>query len=179
MLAWTEPVNHQVDHRYEDHCLAALGQRLIVFRQSAVAAQPRERTFDDPALRQNFKSVLDRPLDDFHDAPIPSARPPHEPAGIAAVREDQLHPPQAPSQLLYQRPTPVAILNVGWMHTQREDQSEGVHDHMTLAPLDFLARVVSPRPPFSAVLTDWLSRMPTLGVGFLPALRRTLARRAS
>jgi hypothetical protein len=59
------------------------------------------------------------------------------------------------------------------MDNQRHDQTDGIDDQMTLAAKDFLARVVPAIPPFSAVFTDWLSMMPTLGLGLRPAFRRT------
>jgi hypothetical protein len=75
--------------------------------------------------------------------------------------------------------TAVAILNVRRVNHERYDQTQRVDDYMTLAAKDFLPRVVPAIPPFSAVFTDWLSMMPTLGVGLLPTLRRTWARRRS
>jgi hypothetical protein len=80
---------------------------------------------------------------------------------------------------LHYKTTAVAILNVGRMDDQCHDEAQRIDDQMPLAALYFLARVVAARPPFSAVLTDWLSRMPTLGVGFLPAFVRTRARSRS
>ena len=50
---------------------------------------------------------------------------------------------------------------------------------MALSSGDFLASVVAPRPPFSVVLTDWLSMMAALGVASRPSLSRTMGRSAS
>lgn len=97
---------------------------------------------------------------------------------IATVREDQFQSSESRPQLLDQQFAAVAVLNVGRMDSQCDDQPKGIDDQMALAAPYLLARVVPPRPPFSAVLTDWLSRMPTLGVGSLSALRRTFSRKA-
>jgi hypothetical protein len=45
----------------------------------------------------------------------------------------------------------------------REDQAEAVDEDVPLAAIDLLARVVALRPPFSVVLTDWLSMMAAEG----------------
>jgi len=73
----------------------------------------------------------------------------------------------------------IAILDIGRMHDRRQDQAQGVDDHMPLAPLAFPARVIIAAPPFSGVLTDWRSMMPAEGVGFFPAFRRPWPRRRS
>ena len=36
---------------------------------------------------------------------------------------------------------------------------------MSLSSIDFLASVVTARPPFSVVFTDWVSMMDAVGVG--------------
>ena len=174
-----ESMNHQVDHGNADHGLAALDQSFVVFRQSPVSTQPGERPFHNPSFGQNFKGVHSIALHDLDDPPIPSRRPIHEASGITAVREDEFQTPESSAQSFHQQLAAVAILDVGRVHDQGQDQPQRVHDQMPLTPLDLLARVVPARPPFSAVFTDWLSMMPAEGVGFFPAFRRTWARRRS
>jgi hypothetical protein len=65
------------------------------------------------------------------------------------------------------------------MNHYRQQQSQGVHYDMALAARDLLARIVASGPPFSVVLTVWLSMMAALGVGSLPSASRTLGRKAS
>jgi hypothetical protein len=65
------------------------------------------------------------------------------------------------------------------MNHHRQNQTERIHDDMSLSTRDFLARVVAAIPPFDAVLTDCESITAALGVGFLPALRRTFSRSLS
>jgi hypothetical protein len=172
-------MNHQIDHGNAYHGLTAFGECFVVFGQSAVPTQPGERSFHDPSLGQNFKGVHCSALDDLNDPAIPPGRPVHEASGIPAVGEDEFQSPESSSQALHQQLAAIAVLDVGGVHDQGQDQAQRVDQQMPLAPLDFLARVVPPRPPFSAVLTDWLSIMPTEGVGFFPAFRRTWARRRS
>ena len=166
-------MNHQIDHGNDDHCFTALGECLVVFRQSAVLTQPGERSLDNPSLWQHHKAVRFGTFDNFNEPSRPAARPVNKPAGIAAVSEDQLQTAEACAKSLQDQSSAVAILNVGWMDNQCHDQTHGVDDQMTLAAKDFLARIVPTIPPFSAVFTDWLSMMPTLGVGLRPCFRRT------
>ena len=56
------------------------------------------------------------------------------------------------------------------MDHHRQHQAQRVYDDVPLAAVDLLARVVSTRPPFSVVLTDWLSKI--AAVGWRCGLRR-------
>jgi hypothetical protein len=175
-------MNHQVDHCNANHRFTGFRERLVVFRQSTVFAEPREGPFNNPAFGQHFKAVRRSALHDLDGPAIPSDRPVDESAGITAVGEDQpqtSQPTGIVSQLLHQQLATIPILDIGRMHNQGHDQAQRVYDQMTLAAAYFLARVVATVPPFSAVLTDWLSRMPTEGVGCLPTLRRTRDRSRS
>ena len=172
-------MKHQVDHRNQDHGLTALCQGFIIFGQSAVLPQPGEGSLYDPALGQHHEMMDRGTLHDFHEAPKPTACPVHELSRIAAVGKDQFQSSQPGPQLSDEQATAIAILNVRRVNHERYDQTQRVDDDMTLAAKDFLPRVVPAIPPFSAVFTDWLSMMPTLGVGLLPTLRRTWARRRS
>jgi len=50
---------------------------------------------------------------------------------------------------------------------------------MPFPAVDFLAGVITARPPFSVVFTDWLSMIAALGLSSRPAACRTLPRKAS
>ena len=57
------------------------------------------------------------------------------------------------------------------MHHHSQQQAQRIDHDMVLAARHFLARIIAPRPPFSVVLTDWLSMIAALGVGatWIPA----------
>ncbi len=169
-------MEHEVGHRNQDHGLAGLGEGFVVFRQSAVLSEPSEGAFDDPSLGQYDESMRFRTLHDLHQTSVPTSRPVDKPPGIAAVGKDQLQSAQPRTRLLNDESAAVAVLKVGRMDDQSHDQTERVDEDVTLAPAYLLARVVTAVPPFSAVLTVRLSRMPTPGVGIFPAFRRTCAR---
>ena len=172
-------MEHEVGHRNQDHSFTGFRPGLVVLGQSAVLAQPREGAFDDPALGQHDEAMRFGTLDDLHKTPVPASRPVDKPPGIAAVGKDQLQSAKPRTQLLNDESAAVAVLKVGRMDDQSHDQTKRVDEDVTLAPAYLLARVVTAVPPFSAVLTVWLSRMPTLGVGIFPAFRRTCARSRS
>ena len=172
-------MNHQVYHSDLDHAFTALRPCLVVLGQSAVLAEPGEGTLHNPTFGQDHEAMDRVAFHDLDRAKEPTAGPVYEPARVAAVCKDQPQSAKSRTQLPNEELGPVAVLDIRGMHDQRYDQPQRVDDQMTLAAQDLLARVVSPIPPFSAVLTDWLSRMPTLGVGFFPALRRTRARSRS
>jgi len=73
----------------------------------------------------------------------------------------------------------VAVLDVGRVDQDGRGQPEGVDDQMALAALDLLARVVAAGPPFSVVLTVWLSTMPAVGGPVRPAPSRPRSGRGS
>ena len=71
----------------------------------------------------------------------------------------------------------VAILNVGGMNSNAQQQTERVDEDMALASRDLLARIealrVERRAPFWAALPLWLSMIATVGLASRPACSRT------
>ena len=70
----------------------------------------------------------------------------------------------------------LAVLNVRGMDDGLEQQALGVYQDMTLLAPDLLAAVIARRvnaaPPFSALLTLWLSMIAALGLASRPANSR-------
>ena len=70
----------------------------------------------------------------------------------------------------------VAILKVGGMNDRVQQQPLRVYQDMALLPLDLLACVIAGRvdrgPPFSALLTLWLSMIAAVGLAARPACSR-------
>jgi hypothetical protein len=172
-------MNHQVDHADQYPRLAALRQELIVLGQPPVPGQPAEGSLHNPAPFQDDKPLV-RALDDLDDPGKPIQCPGDELTGVAAVGPDQLQTRKQPGQPLERQPSAIAVLNVGGVDDNRQDQPQRVDDDVTLAPDYLFARVVAPaKAPFSTLLTLWLSMIAALGVACLPALSRTFSRRVS
>ena len=172
-------MDHQIDHGDTDHGFAGFGEGFIVFREAAVLSKPCKCSLDNPALGKDNKIVSIRSFDDFNDPAMPAHCPIHKPSGITAIGPDDFEATPSRTQLFDQQFAAVTVLDVGRVYDQCENQAERVDNDMTLAPKRFLARIVPSVAPFSAVLTDWLSMIPALGVGLRPFLIRTCDRSRS
>jgi len=71
----------------------------------------------------------------------------------------------------------IAILNIGRMDDDIQQEAQRVDRDVPLATFDFFARVVArriePRPPFCAPFAVWESIMATVGLGSRPSCSRT------
>ena len=169
-----------MDHGQVDHRFAAFRQCLVVLAQPTVAAEPSKGSLDDPALGQNLKAChIVAAFDDLQDPVAQFLRPIDQFPGVPAVGPNQLEAAELPDQFSQHQFGPVAVLDMGGMHDHGQEQAHGVYDDVSLAPVDLLAGIVAARPPFSAVLTDWLSMMAAEGLGLRPSWTRTFRRRAS
>jgi hypothetical protein len=83
-----------------------------------------------------------------------------------------------PKQSQHQTRT-IAVLNIGRMDDGNKHQPKNIYEQMAFAAIDLLASIVAVRPPFSVVLTDWLSMMAALGCRFRPAASRASPRNSS
>jgi len=173
-------MKHQVDHHKVDHGFATGGERFVVFAHSPVSPDPPEGALDDPPSGKHREA--DDVIASLYNLQHPTAyglRPFDEFTRIPSVCPNELQSRVLPTEFAKHELGTVAILNVGSMDDHGQDQAQGIDDQVPLAPLDFLARVVPSRPPFSVVLTLWLSTMAAEGEAFRPAAKRTFLRRAS
>lgn len=168
--------DHAMDHGGIDPADTACNRGLVLAAEPAVAHEPGEGAFHDPAFREHSEGGLASELgyDLEHETPF-LGRPILQPALIAGIRKNSLHARKAfRVQAAEQGLGTVAVLHVGRMHRHGPDQAERVDEEVPLASRDPLARVKAPAPPlFSATRTDWLSTIMAEGVLARPALRRT------
>ena len=79
-------------------------------------------------------------------------------------------------QARHQQRAAVAILNVGGMHDRVHQEALRIDKNVPLLALDLLACIVTGRidagPPFSALLTLWLSMMAAVGLASREACSR-------
>ena len=118
-------------------------------------------------------------LDDLHD---PAAR-----AGgsigypwplITGVGEDAFDERKLGSRALVEdQRGPIAILDIGGVDRNAQQQTERIDEDMPLTAGDLLARIVTLRinrgPPFWAALALWLSMIAAVGLASRPSCSRT------
>jgi hypothetical protein len=80
---------------------------------------------------------------------------------------------------LQQQLRPVAVWHTGGGDDDRQQQAERVDEEVAFAAFNLFVRVKAADPPFSVVLTDWLSMIPALGWRCLPVATRTSPRTRS
>lgn len=145
-----------------------------VLAEAAASTDPGEGPFDDPALGQEDEAVPVGALDDF-ELPRPGFgdNPRHLRPLVAAVGIDALDERKGSPSLPQHGGSPVAILNIGGMDDDAQQEAKGVDEDVALAAFDPLARVetrrVDRRPPFCAPLALWASMIATVGLASRPA----------
>ena len=177
-----------MNHSYVDPGLHCIGQSFVVpvsstgqaLAQPTAPAEPRECSFNHPSSRQHLKVVaVPGALDNLERPACQGPDPLDQLSSIASIGPDQPHAGKPPYQFIDDQLRSISILDIGRMHHHRQQQPHGIYNDVSLSTVDLLASVIATRPPFSVVLTDWLSMMAALGVGLLPSAFRTLGRRAS
>lgn len=151
-----------------DEGFTGLSQRFVVFAETTVAPKPGKGPLDDPATREDDEAAFSRALDDSEEPTAECLDPLDQLPGIASIRPDQLEPRAASKQLLQHELGAVSILEVSRVDDDRDQQAHGINGHVALAAGYFLTGVVAARPPFSVVLTLWLSMIAALGVAKRP-----------
>ena len=169
---------HDADHGEAHEGSDGSGAALEVASEASVAADPGEGPFDDPSPGQDDEAMQIGSLDDLqfpgtgagdgcrHLRPL-----------IAAVGEDALDERELTAGPAQQLDRAVAILHVGGMNHDVQEQAERVDEDVPLAARDLLARVIAlridRRPPFCAALALWLSITAADGLASRPSASRT------
>ena len=178
-----DPSEHEADHAEAEEGEGVAGEVLEVLGQPSAATEPSEGPLDDPALRERHEALLAGPADDFQ-APTPG--PGDGARGrstlVGTIGEDHLHEREQPASGAQQRDGAVTVLDVGGMDRGVQQEAERVDQDVPLLAGDLFPRVVTLRvdlrPPFSALLTLWLSTIATVGLASLPTCSRVCTKRA-
>jgi hypothetical protein len=117
----------------------------------------------------------------LHDLEFPGARRRHGVrrlvALIGAVGEDPLDEREEPPRLAQERDRAVAVLDVGGMNEDAQQQAKRVDEDVALAARRLLARVVARGvergPPFTAPRAVWLSMIAAVGLASRPCRSRS------
>ena len=175
-----QPSEHQLDHCNVNHGFTCVGEIFVVLAQPPISSQPTESSFHHPTSGQHFESRnVIASFDDFQYPAGQIMEPIDQLSCIAAVGPDQTEAGKTPLHFLEHEFGAVPVLDICGVNDHGEHQSHHIDEDVTLATVDLLARVVSMRPPFSVVFTDWLSMIPALGSSSRPARFLTSRRRTS
>ncbi len=118
-----------------------------VLGEAAVAAEPCQRSFHDPAAGQDLEALCGiGPLDD-RDAPSADAAQglAQLVAGRAPIGEQVPEPREAADDCSEQQRRPVTVLDIGRVDDGMDQIVLGVGEDMALAALDLLARIIAAR----------------------------------
>ncbi len=147
-MSWSgQASEHESDHGEADEggdraCIA-----LEITRQASIAADPCEGSLDDPAFGQDDELVQFVALDDFDDprsrlgGGLCHARP-----LIAGIGEDTFDErEEAARASIENQPRAIAVLNVGGMNDDAQQEAERIDEDVALATRDLLARIIALR----------------------------------
>lgn len=159
---------------------AVLVEAFPVLGQAAAAVEPTDSALDDPPLGQHDEPVQLGSLDDLDvDLPAGALQPPLEDRPlVAAVGIELQQEGEQPEQRAHQQHAAVAVLHVRGMDDGVPQEALGIYEKVALLALDLLAGIVARRvdrePPFSALLTLWLSMIAAVGLASRSANSRHL-----
>ena len=150
---------------------------LPVLGQPAASVQPGDGALDDPALGQDDELAGVGSLDDLDvdRAADPAQAEPELRPLVATVGIELQQEGKQSEHRRYQHHAAIAVLDIGSMHRGKHQQALRVDQDVALLALDLLARVKAVpvrKPPFSALLTLWLSMIAAVGLASRPALSR-------
>lgn len=145
---------HDADHGETDKGRGGSRVALEVAREASMVTDPRQGSFDDPTFGQDDEAVQLVALDDLQ---LPGAAlcggSSRFHALVAGISEDALDErEEAARARVENEPRAVAILHVGRMDDDIQQEAERVDENMPLAARDLLARIkalpVERRAPF-------------------------------
>ena len=151
-MGWAgQAAQHDADHGEAEEGGDGSGVALEVAGQAAVAADPGEGALDDPALGQDDEAMGIAALDDLqrpgsglgdhlgHLRPL-----------VAGVGEDAFDERKGSPRGAQQVTRAIAILNVGRVDGDAQQEAQRIDQDVALAAGDFLARVKALRVERSA-----------------------------
>src|SRR5689334_7701061 len=157
----------------------ALGSLFIILAQATKTVEPAEGTLNNAAFGLNDKSSLLSTVGDLSFNRKQALTPTQQSRRVvAAIEQEQAQalPQGQPSEQPFGRDF---VLLIRRMHQHPQQPALGVHRYLSFAAFLTLVRVKTYRPLFSAVCTDWLSIITTLGSASRSSSSRICTRSAS
>lgn len=144
-------------------------QAFPILGEPAASSEPGEGSFHNPPFWQDDKAVgLIGTLDDLDiHALVDLAHGLLERRPLIAAIGIELQKKRVETeQRRHQKHAAIAVLDVGGKHDGVHQEALRVDENVPLLALDLLARIIAMRvagPPFSALLTLWLSMIAAVG----------------
>src|SRR5882762_9787668 len=128
--------------------LGARNRRLEILRQAAVAIEPSQGPFDDPAPRQQLKADSVSGAFDDLDGPLAEFGESFGQVGavVDTVGEEMAQPGKQLVDGLDDQHGTIAILDIGGVHLGADQQTASIGHNVALTPFDLLGRIVTTRP---------------------------------
>ena len=172
-----EAVQHEADGRQGDHCLGDFGEFLVILGQTSVPSKPAQCSFDDPSPGQDDEADPGDAANDDQGQAEQKAGEQSWQAVVNAVGEHRLEPAGQRLDPAQQVPRAVGVLNVGGVDDDTQQEAGGIDRDVACAAPDLLGRIIATRPPFSVVLTLWVSMMAAVGLASRPSCSRSIVSR--
>lgn len=168
-----------MNHRQINKAFRHLGMLFVILAQTSKAVKPSQSAFNNPAFWQNMKTFLFTPIGDLGSYPKDLLTPVQQ--GITGVTTIKYKQGQSLEQRqAFQQPTPSNfVLLIGWVNQNLQQPTLRIYSDLPFAAFSSFVRIKPNRPLFSAVCTDWLSTITTLGSASRSAFNRISVRRAS
>jgi hypothetical protein len=174
----TKLSDHQADGSPAQERKTVAVEAFPVLGQAATSVEPCNGSFDDPAFGQHHELADIGSPDDLHvDVAADSGQSVLELRPlVAAVGVEFQQEGKRAEQRAHQQHATVAVLDIGRMDDGVQQQALRVYQDMALLAFDLLSRIkarrVDRKPPFSALLTLWLSMIAAVGLASCPASSR-------
>lgn len=166
-------------HRQIEKAFSNLRSLFVVLAQAPKTIQPAESAFNNPSfgLRTESRCFLAGSNLRFDAENL--LTPMHKRiTGISFVKKEQFQPIKQ-GQTLQKPLGRDFVLFISWMNQRSQQPALCIDRYLALATLLALKWVKSTGPLFSAVCTDWLSTITTLGSASRSSWRRISLRRLS
>src|SRR5260221_1780882 len=145
--------------------------------QPTIAAQPGKGAFDHPAPGQRVEALdIVSAFDNFQDPAEATPYPAHQRPFVDVIRPDQAQAWKMSRHRAEHQAGTGWVLQASTMHHHHQQQAQCIHHNMAFAPFDALTRIKALQPPFSVVLTLWLSILAALGWASCPKHTRSRSR---
>src|SRR5215211_96876 len=153
-----EPPEHSANGSEVNHTFAQICSSLVILTQPAIAIEPAQGTFDDPALGQYLKAtLLFGPAYDIQHEGEELMHPFHQHPGITLIGPHPFEAWQAAIGGIEQLYRAFTISHTCARHDHHDQQAQRIHQDMPFAAFDLFASII-------AAYFTFLSSLHTLAI---------------